>query len=37
MVLGRRELSAILLALAAIIFYLLLLSASPSSERDLNC
>jgi hypothetical protein len=36
-VLGRRELSAILLTLAAIVFYLVLLSASPSSARDLNC
>ncbi len=33
MVLGRRELSAILLAAAAIVFYLVLLSAAPSGAQ----
>ena len=33
MVLGRKELSAILLALGAIVFYLILLSATPSGAQ----
>ncbi len=37
MVLGRRELSAILLAVAAILFYLVLLSTTPSEAQDSNC
>jgi hypothetical protein len=32
-VLGRRELSAILLAIAAIVFYLILLSTTPSGAQ----
>ena len=38
MVLGRREISAALLALAAIAFYLVLLTATPSRAQNvLNC